>query len=328
MAYEDFGNKWQRPSQPAAVRNNHILVVFFSFDFIYYVHSLSPLFAALGSCLILVASRTQRANIFLPVVGVVSVIIVMGLHLTLLLLADMWVAWSHIALSLMLLALLLAIYEHWRSRIQRERLYSHLSSYLPAAVGNALATQNPSGSVQAARREVTVLIADIRNFSAYCESAPAEEVAAVLHAFIITAQETIEAQGGVVEAVHGDAILALWPQHDVRAVQAARNLLELAPQFLPSVSNYELEPLSLGVGLEAGSALIGSVGPIQRRTHTAMGITVTTAARLQNMTCDLAEGILIGPVLAQAVPEEQLRSLGRFLLEGMRRPKDIFAIIN
>lgn len=282
----------------------------------------------LSGGLLVVAGRTQRANVFLPLLGLLGACLVATAHVALLLLAQMWVGWVLVAAPLLLAALLLAVYEHWRSRSERERLYSHLSSYLPAAVANVLAGQQPSDRVQAERREVTVLIADIRNFSAYCESAPAEEVAAVLHAFIITAQQVIEEQGGVVEAVQGDSVLALWPQPDIRAVAAAQSLQARAPQFLPDSLPENLAPLALGVGVEAGFALVGSIGPKRRRTHAAMGATVTTASRLQAMTADLAEDVLIGPVLAQCLPPERLRGLGQFLLEGMRRPKSVFALVN
>lgn len=282
----------------------------------------------LAGGLLVVAAKTQRANIFLPLFGLAGASLVAIGHVALLLLANLWIGWLAVAAPVLLLAMLLAVYEHWRSRSERERLYSHLSSYLPAAVANALAGQQPSDRVQAERREVTVLIADIRNFSAYCENAPAEEVAAVLHAFIVTAQQVVEEHGGVVEAVQGDSVLALWPQPDIRAVSAARVLLACAPQFLPDTLPENLAPLALGIGMEAGPALVGSIGPKRRRTHAAMGATVTTASRLQAMTSDLAEDVLIGPALAQYLPPECLRGLGQFLLEGMRRPKNVFALIN
>ena len=283
------------------------------------------LFVAGGCGLLLVAGRARRANVFLPLLGILGAFLIFALHIALLLFARLWLGWAAVALALLLAALLLAIYEHWRSRSERERLFSHLSSYLPAAVASALALQRPSGVVQAERREVTVLIADIRNFSAYCENAPAEEVAAVLHAYITIAQQVVEEYGGVLEAMHGDSLLALWPRLDSRALDAADKLIKRADRFLPAVLPENLAPLALGVGIESGPALIGSIGPQRRRTHTAMGATVTTASRLQAMTADLAENILLGPLFAQALPEDRLRGLGQFLLEGMRRPQNVFA---
>lgn len=282
-------------------------------------------FALLSGMLLLVAYRARRARVFLPLLGVLGVALVVALHISALLFAQIWVGWVSVALPLLLGALFLAVHEHWRSRNDRERLFSHLSSYLPAAVASALALQRPSGVVQAERREVTVLIADIRNFSAYCENAPAEEVAAVLHTYIVIAQQVVEEYGGVLESMHGDSILALWPGIDTRAVDAARVLVKRAREFLPASLPAHLAPLALGAGVEAGVALIGSIGPQRRRTHTAMGATVTTAGRLQAMTADLAESVLIGPVLADAMPIDSLHGLGQFLLEGLRRPQHVFA---
>lgn len=282
-------------------------------------------FTLLAGALILVAGRMRRASIFLPLWGVGGVVLVLAFDIAALVYARLWLGFAQIAAPLLLSALLLAVYEHWRSRSERERLFSHLSSYLPPAVASSLAGQQPSGAVLAERREITALIADIRNFSAYCEQAPAEEVAAVLHAFIVTAQQIVEQHGGVLETVHGDSIVAIWPGVDARALPAARALLQQAADFLPATLPENLAPLALGIGVEAGPALIGSIGPRQRRTHAAMGATITTANCLQAMTVDLAEGILIGPVFATILPADQLRGLGQFLLEGMRRPQNIFA---
>lgn len=285
----------------------------------------SAVFALLAGGLLLVAGRARRANVFLPLLGLLGVGLVIALHVATLLFAGLWIGWMSVAVPLLLSALLLAVHEHWRSRNDRERLFSHLSSYLPAAVASALALQRPSGVVQAERREVTVLIADIRNFSAYCENTPAEEVAAVLHTYIVIAQQVVERYGGVLESMHGDSILALWSGVDPRAVSAARELVRRAAEFLPAALPEHLAPLALGAGVEAGPALIGSIGPQRRRTHTAMGATVTTAGRLQAMTADLAEHVLIGPTLAGAMPVDELHGLGQFLLEGLRRPQNVFA---
>ena len=147
----------------------------------------------------------------------------------------------------------------------------------------------------------------------------------MLHTYIVIAQQVVEEYGGVLESMHGDSILALWPGIDTRAVDAARVLVKRAREFLPASLPAHLAPLALGAGVEAGVALIGSIGPQRRRTHTAMGATVTTAGRLQAMTADLAESVLIGPVLADAMPIDSLHGLGQFLLEGLRRPQHVFA---
>ena len=246
-----------------------------------------------------------------------------------------WLGWAAPALFTLLTGLYLGIFEHARSRIDRDRLYSHLSSYLPAPVAAALALQPPSSAIQAQLRQVSVLFADIRNFSAYCEARPPEESAAVLHAFFSTATRIVQQHGGVIEAFQGDAIIAVWngqlqtdpsaAPHAGAALQAAIALQNAVQSQLQGPPPEGLEPLTLGIGVETGPATVGSFGLASRRTHMVMGRTVTIASRLVHMTADLSHPILVGEGLAGQLGGAGLQSMGTFLLDGMRVPHHIYA---
>lgn len=260
-------------------------------------------------------------------------------HAALLSRSALWLGWLDPALFVLVSGSAMGILEHAKSRLDRERLYTHLSSYLPAPVAAALALQPPSGAIKASTNQVSVLFADIRNFSAYCEARPPEEAAAVLHAFFSTATRVVEAQGGVIEAFQGDAILAVWngepapgvsqggssSDHARRALQAAINLQAAMQGVLPDPAPAGLEPLSLGIGAETGPAMAGSFGLASRRTHMVMGRTVTIASRLVEMTAELAHPILVGEGLAAQVGAVGLESMGTFLLDGLRTPHHIYA---
>ena len=249
------------------------------------------------------------------------------------------VGWVLPALTVLLASLAWGILEHTKSRLDRDRLYTHLSSYLPAPVAAALALQPPSSAIKASTRMVSVMFADIRNFSAYCEARPPKEAAAVLHAFFSTATRVVEAHGGVIEAFQGDAVLAVWygaeyqdGQEDAlnaqgakKALQAAVDLYRAMQGTLPDPAPAGLEPLALGVGLECGPAMAGSFGLASRRTHMVMGRTVTIASRLVDMTADLAHPVLVGEGLAAQLAGEGLSSMGTFLLDGLRVPHHVYA---
>jgi adenylate cyclase len=161
---------------------------------------------------------------------------------------------------------------------------------------------------------------------------PPEESAALLHAFFSRAVRIVEAHGGVVEAFQGDAVIAIWNateptrRHPQQALEAALALLREIPALFPSSPPEGLEPLAIGVGMETGTALVGSVGPASRRHHTALGETVTVAVRLQAMTADLAQPLLVGPGAAARLPAASLASLGEFLLEGLTRSYTLYAL--
>ena len=134
------------------------------------------------------------------------------------------------------------------------------------------------------------------------------------------------------EGFQGDAVIAMWNQPELsrRQAQAALNaaleLLQDIPALFPVPPPNGVEPLALGVGIETGAALVGSVGPAMRRHHTVLGETVTVAVRLQAMTADLAQPLLVGPGAAALLPKEKLVSLGDFLLEGLKRTYTLFAL--
>ncbi len=302
--------------------------------------------AGLGALLLWLLTRKdgfrQRFPVYLlPLAaGAWGALLWLG-HALLLNRAALWLGWVDPALFILAAGSAMGILEHAKSRLDRDRLYSHLSSYLPAPVAAALALQSPSSAIKASTNLVSVLFADIRNFSAYCEARPPEEAAAVLHAFYSVASRVVEAEGGVIEAFQGDAILAVWNgepspgapdspgassnEHARRALQAAIKLQAAMHGVLPDPAPAGLEPLSLGIGVETGPAMVGSFGLASRRTHMVMGRTVTIASCLVEMTAELAHPILVGEGLASQLGAAGLESMGTFLLDGMRVPHHIYA---
>lgn len=277
-----------------------------------------------------------RSSIFsaqwLPLAASAWIVLLLLAHALLLLYCNLWVAWLPAALAVLGAGLLWAALEHARSSQDRDRLYSHLSSYLPEAVAAALTLQPPSSAIKASICQVSVMFADIRNFSAYCEERPPQEPAAVLHAFFSLATDIVEAEGGVIEAFQGDAVLAVWydgaagnPAHAQSALRAAMRLNAGMQGVLPDPAPAGLEPLALGIGLESGPAMVGSFGRASRRTHMVLGNTVTIANRLVAMTMDLSHPILVGEGMAAQVGDSQLESMGTFILDGMRVPHHIRA---
>ncbi len=310
---------------------------------------LSSLAALLGLSLLLAISAAARKAPdgtmsaipawALPLAALILGSLFLASHATLLLTHHLWFGWAMPASFILLTGLLLATVEHARTRFERERLYGNLSAYLPATVAREIAFNKVSGAIEAERREISVLFADIRNFSAYCEGRPPDETAALLQAFFTTSSRVIKAYDGVIEEFVGDAVMAVWnapsacPDHPVRAYAAANALLKECSKIFPEIPPPGLEPLAVGIGLEVGDALVGSFGPAERRTHAALGETVTVASRLTSMTSELAYPLLVGEKAAErlaslpAVPGlSRPISLGSFLLEGLRRPRQVFGL--
>lgn len=297
----------------------------------HFAPTIGVLVTAICTFLLAAMGRLRRKPVFiLALSGLVLVVLLWLVKSWLLTHHSLWFGWVQPALYLLLFALCLSLFEYARDRLERDRIYNHLASYLPRPVAAALSLQDPSDAIDVKRQTITVLFADIRNFPVYCETHPPEEVAAVLHAFFSMVTRQIEHHGGTVEFFQGNAVLAVWgagtsPRDPEQALAAAVEILRESWKTLPMPQDDELAPLVLGIGLETGLATIGSFGLARRRAHLAIGHPVTMATLLQAMTIDLAHPILLGEGIATSLGGQRLVSQGVFLLEGLKTPSHIYA---
>lgn len=298
-----------------------------------YTPSGAPILLALLSLIsaavlfVLAGARERIASYGLPIAGLLLPIAALGLHVELLGSSHLWLGWLSPALFSLIAASALMLLEQARVRSERSRVFGNLNAYLPSDVAREIAYSLPSSSVNARRCEATLLSADLRNFSAFSEARPPEESAALLHFFFVKAQEIIEQHGGRIHEFKGDGLLAIWDgQNETAAAQALRAAQQMQASIeLPQHPPLGLEPLALGIGIEQGPVLIGSIGPAQRRTHTLLGDTVTITLRIQEMTAELAQPILVGEVAARSLPDQALESQGSYLLSGLRTPHVLFS---
>ena len=301
-----------------------------------YTPAGAPLFLLLtclvfGALLFALVSRSERlAVVGLPIVAVLLPVISALSHGYVLATYNLWLGWVLPSMFGAFGALALLLLEMSRIRLERSRVFNNLNSYLPDTVVRDIAFSLPSSSIEAKRVDVTLLNADLRNFSRFGEARPPEEAAAMLHYFFTRATEVVEAHGGELQEFRGDGILALWQAVDSRTAEqalAAASALNavMDRSLLPSPSLQGLEPLALGVSIEQGPVLLGSIGPARRRTHTVLGDTVSITLRIQEMTAELAQPILIGECAARQLGNYGLISQGSYLLSGLQTPHTLFA---
>ena len=284
-----------------------------------------------ATLLYFIANNTERFTAYgLPVAVLALPLAALLLHIQLLQSQNFWLGWVVPALYSAVASGLLLLIEHSRVRAERSRVFGNLNSYLPDDIAREIAYSVPNSNINAKRCDVTLLSADLRNFSAFGEARAPEESAAVLHFFFTRATEIIEQHGGRVHEFKGDSLLAVWDGHHQPAATAALKAAvamqsDLSDSLLTNFAPNGLEPLALGVGIEQGPALIGSIGPAHRRSHTLLGDTVAITLRIQEMTADIAQPILIGECAARQLGDQALESQGSYLLSGLKTPHILFA---
>ena len=150
--------------------------------------------------------------------------------------------------------------------------------------------------------EITLLVCDIRNYTPISESLPPNELASLMARWFKMATKAIEACGGTIDKFIGDAIMVRWSsgggrnvRHSVvQALEAAQKLSEICVQVNATVPRLPL-PFRVGVGINTGRAVLGSIGGAGYREYTAIGDAVNMAFRFETESKALGKDVVLGP---------------------------------
>lgn len=216
--------------------------------------------------------------------------------------------------------------ENARNYHALEALKAHKTA--PVAMPNTVGRIAQPELNSAARREISVLVADLRGFSAYAEQQTPEQALRVLNAYLSLAAEVFAKHGGTLDRASGDTLMAFFnapqpqPDHLLRAVQAALALQAAVGQFN---AQRGVEGLAFAIGVARGEAIVGSVGAPSQLTYAAVGEPINIAYRLQ-------ESARAGQTLIEESALQQLgnrvlsRKLGEVQMRGRRASVVVYEV--
>jgi class 3 adenylate cyclase len=147
--------------------------------------------------------------------------------------------------------------------------------------------------------DATVMFSDIRSFTSLVESRGPEETIDLLNSYYTLMFDAIGGQGGIVNQMLGDGLMALFgaplphADHAERAVRAALEMLELVAGFDREQAARGKPEIRIGIGIASGQVIAGYTGTARRVTYTCVGDTVNLAAHLEAHTKVLGRPILI-----------------------------------
>ncbi|WP_372789434.1 adenylate/guanylate cyclase domain-containing protein [Paraconexibacter sp.] len=140
--------------------------------------------------------------------------------------------------------------------------------------------------------EVSILFLDIRDFTAFAERSSAAEVVARLNEFYGLVVPIVRANRGHVNKFLGDGLLAVFGTPD-RVEDHADRAVETAQQISAVVRERYGEALGIGVGVNSGPVVAGTIGGGGRVDFTVIGDTVNTAARVEKATRSTGDDVLV-----------------------------------
>jgi adenylate cyclase len=192
---------------------------------------------------------------------------------------------------------------------ERRRTRDLFGRFVPEAVVDEL-LDDPSAERRLAGRRLdsTVMFCDLRGFTTFAESLPAERVLEVLNRYLSEMSEAILDHGGTVVSYMGDGIMAVFgsplarEDHAQIAFDAACEMLEVRmPRVNEWLRERELSEFRMGIGLNSGPVMSGTVGSERRLEYAAIGDTTNVAARLEAATKEQNGGLLMADSTRQAL---------------------------
>jgi class 3 adenylate cyclase len=221
--------------------------------------------------------------------------------------------------------------------LDRDRVRSLFTRFLPESlVDDVLARSDGDARIEPERLTGTVLFSDLRGFTSFAEDLPVDEVVEVLNTYLTLMTDAVLEQGGTLVDYMGDGIMAAFgapvpsEDHADQALAAAR---AMASEQL-AVFNAWLQgtgheaSFRMGIGMNSGPVMSGSVGSPRRLDYAVIGDTTNTAARIEAMTKDLGHPILFSDTTRQALREtpDDAISLGEHDVRGRSATIAVWAL--
>ncbi len=180
-------------------------------------------------------------------------------------------------------------------------------------------------------KELTVLFADIRNFTTISEKMTPAENFNFLNSYLQQVGPVIRRNGGFIDKYLGDGFMALFPASPDGALDAAVELQQELQKYNEGRKNAGYEPITVGIGLHYGPVMLGTIGESERMDVTVISDTVNLAARIQELSRQMETPILISELLFQRLisPHDlSYRMLGQVHLKGKTETAMIFEILS
>lgn len=213
--------------------------------------------------------------------------------------------------------------------VSEKKRVESLRRYLPPELVDQV--RDLDGAQRPQRRIVTVLFADIRDFSRFGERFDPEDLIELANGFFSEAVAAISEHHGLIDKFMGDAVMALFntplnPQadHVERAVLAALSIQARLATFRRSLPPENA--LHFGIGIHTGEAVVGNVGSEQRKDYSAVGDVVNLCKRLQELAG--TDQILISRDAYECVSETvTVESLPPVHVKGRQTQVEVFHLL-
>jgi class 3 adenylate cyclase len=208
--------------------------------------------------------------------------------------------------------------------------YSHPQSYTPKFLAEKILTTK--SSIEGERKLVTVLFADVANFTALSEKVDPEEIHGIMDGCFKILMDEIHKYEGTINQFTGDGVMALFgaplahEDHAVRACHASLAIQHALTEYGEKLKKTCGIDFKMRIGLNSGPVVVGAIGDDLRMDYTAIGDTINLASRMESIAQP-------GAVLVSGHTQRLARdfftfsSLGPLQVKGKEDPQDAYELM-
>lgn len=238
-----------------------------------------------------------------------------------------------LVLLLLLIVLVTAInliYGFLSESQTRKIIKGMFDQYVPPAHIDSMLDDPDNYSFDGESKDLTVLFADIRNFTTISEKLSATELKNLMNDFFTPITKIIFENSGTIDKYVGDMVMAFWGapledlNHHENSVKAALLMLEKVEELRPIFLEKGYPEIAIGIGVNSGMMNVGDMGSIYRRSYTVLGDAVNLSSRLEALTKFYGIKLLVGEAAIKGLDGFLFRHIDRVKVKGKIKAVDCF----
>jgi len=225
------------------------------------------------------------------------------------------------------------IHELGNTMALAHRTISSFARFVPKDIVRGIIDGSISTELGGARREVTILFTDVRNFTGIAEAADPDALMRQTSRHFAALTEAFLAEGGTVDKFIGDAVMVFWnaphlqPDHVERACRAALAAKAASETLNTQFEAEGLAPFHVRFGIHVGDVVVGNLGSTERMEYTALGSSVNLASRLEGLNKEYGTAILVSEAVRKRVEHRfRFKAIASVIAKGMTTETRVYEL--
>jgi PAS domain S-box-containing protein len=227
-------------------------------------------------------------------------------------------------------------FAHQLAELQKQKIYQLNKAYERFVPREFLALLDKKSIIDVqlgdqVEKEITVLFSDIRGFTRLSEKMTPQENFEFINTYLGLMEPIIHQHNGFIDKYIGDAIMGLFPTHADDAVKGAIAMLKKLRQFNPILQKRGKQTIEVGIGLNTGLLMLGTVGGKNRMDGTVISDAVNLASRVEQLNKTYGTSLLITEQTYQKLSDPshyKIRVIDRVTVKGKTEPVTIYEVFD